>query len=119
MQSQSGFTGTFRAVDFDNAATRQATDAQADIQPNRAGGNRLDFNAGALLPQFHDRAFAERSFNLPNRSFDRFCFVHLALLDQSQFCCRHRSLPYFIAPPTWQSIDAVRLFGVTRGRYGA
>ena len=40
MQRQRGLAGGFRAVDLDDAAARQAADAQRDVEPQRAGRNR-------------------------------------------------------------------------------
>jgi hypothetical protein len=42
LQRQRGLARRFRAVDFDDAAARQAADAQRDVQAERAGGHDLD-----------------------------------------------------------------------------
>ena len=60
-QSQSGFAGTFRAVDFDNTAFGQPTDAQGDVYAQRTGGNVFNINVG-VLAEAHNRTFAERQF---------------------------------------------------------
>ena len=42
LQRQRGLAGGLRAVDLHHAAARQAADAERDVQPQRAGGDRLD-----------------------------------------------------------------------------
>ena len=37
LQGQRGFTRRFRAVDFDNPATRQTADAEGNVEAERAG----------------------------------------------------------------------------------
>ncbi len=73
----------FRAIDFDNAAPRQAADAERDVEAQRAGGNHISFNR--LLPraEFHDRAFAEGPFDLAEGGFQCLVAIHGILVDQS------------------------------------
>ena len=41
LQAQRGLAGGFRAVDLDDAAARQAADAERDVEAERAGGHDL------------------------------------------------------------------------------
>ena len=77
-QSQSGFAGTFRAVDFDNTAFGQPTDAQGDVYAQRTGGNGFNINVG-VLTEAHNRTFAEGSFNLAQCRVKGFIFFHIVL----------------------------------------
>ena len=67
---QRGFARGFRTVDFDDAAARQAADAERDVETERAGGDRLDV-VGARVAQTHDRALAELLFDLAERGGER------------------------------------------------
>jgi hypothetical protein len=49
LQRERGFTGAFRAVNFDDAPARQAADAKRDIEAERTGGDGLDLRL-VLLP---------------------------------------------------------------------
>src|SRR6266498_1122781 len=51
------------AEDLDHAASRQAADAQCDVERERAGGDGGDADV-AVLPQPHDRALAELLLDL-------------------------------------------------------
>ena len=42
VQGERGLAGGFRPVDLDDAAARQAADAERDVEAERAGGDRLD-----------------------------------------------------------------------------
>ena len=42
LQRERGLAGGFRSVDLDDAAARQAADAECDVETQRAGGDRLD-----------------------------------------------------------------------------
>ena len=77
-QSQSGFTGAFRTVDFDNTAFGQSADAQGDVYAQRTGGNGFNINVG-VLAEAHNRAFAEGSFNLAQCRVKGFIFFHIVL----------------------------------------
>ena len=67
-QRQRRLARAFRPVYFHNSAFRQTADSERNVQPDGAGGNRLNINLG-ILPQPHNGAFAERSFNLAQRRF--------------------------------------------------
>jgi len=59
------------AVTFDS---KYATQTQADIEPQRPGGNCRDFDR-LLIAQAHDRTFAESPLNLAQRGIQRLGFV--------------------------------------------
>ncbi len=44
LQGQGGLARAFRAVDFDDAPARQATDAQRDVQTERTRWNDFGFD---------------------------------------------------------------------------
>ncbi|MNE12055.1 hypothetical protein D3C80_1048350 [compost metagenome] len=62
-QGQGGFTGGLGAVDLDDPAFRQATDAQGDVQAQRAGGDRRH-GLALLVAHAHDRTLAELTLDL-------------------------------------------------------
>ena len=63
VQRESGFAGTLRAIDLDNATARHA--ANADRRVETQGGGRNCRNIGDLaLAQAHNRSFAKSLFNV-------------------------------------------------------
>jgi hypothetical protein len=64
LQSDGGFTGRFRPEDFDDAAARQAADAQGSVQRNRTGRDHRNRYDGIFRPETQNRAFAKLLFNL-------------------------------------------------------
>ena len=74
MQRQGGFTGGFRAVNFNNPTAWQAADAGGDVKGDGARRDRRDVHA-VVLPQAHDRALAILFFNLRERGIQRFLFI--------------------------------------------
>jgi hypothetical protein len=52
LQRQRRLARAFRPVDLDDAAPRQAADAERDIEPERARRNRLDLDDALVLPSF-------------------------------------------------------------------
>ena len=79
LQGQRRFARGLRAVDLDDAAARQAADAECDVEPERAGRHGFDVVGGAGIAQAHDRALAELFFDLPERGDERLLaiFFHL------------------------------------------
>ena len=81
MQSQCGFTGTFRPVNFCNTPTGQPANAKANIQADRAcryrGNPVMEL---ALAIKLHNRAFTECTFDLPQRGIKGFLFFRIGLL---------------------------------------
>src|SRR6516162_3338466 len=90
MQSERRFTRGFRAVDFDDAAARQAADAERDIEAERTSGNGVDVHRLHVLAEPHDRALAEAALNLRQRGIKGFRFVHGRSFDETK-CCTHFS----------------------------
>src|SRR5690348_8267671 len=72
LERERGLAGAFRPVNLDDAAARQAADAERDVETERTGGNHLGLtlrrDMGAKL---HDRAFAEGALDLAERRFER------------------------------------------------
>jgi hypothetical protein len=68
-QRQGGLTRRLRAVDLDDAAAREAADADRVVDGDRAAGDRFDGH-GLALTEAHDRSLAELAFDLGERAFD-------------------------------------------------
>ena len=64
VQRERRLAARFRAVDFDDAAARQAADAESSVNRDGAGGNHVHRDEHVAVPQAHDRAFAVLLFNL-------------------------------------------------------
>jgi hypothetical protein len=69
VQGHGGLTAAFRAVDLHDAATRQAADAEGDVERDRSGGDDLDGNV-RVRAEPHDRALAELPLNLGERGLE-------------------------------------------------
>ena len=67
VQRQRGLARRFRPVDLDDAALRQATDAERDIEPERSRRHRLDVHRTVVLAELHHRALAELALDLGER----------------------------------------------------
>ncbi len=63
VQGQGRLTGGLRSVDLDDAAARQAADAEGHVERGRSGRDDLD-GLHRPLAHAHDRALAELPFNL-------------------------------------------------------
>ena len=79
----------FRAVNLDDAAARQAADAERDVEPERAGGNGLDLHRLLVLAETHDGALAAIPLDLRDRSLERLFPVHLSSFDNAKACIQH------------------------------
>ena len=64
VQRKRGLAGGFRPVDFHHPAARQATNAECDVEPQRARGNGFDIHGLVVLAKLHDRALAELTLDL-------------------------------------------------------
>ena len=71
MERQRGLAGALRTVDLDDAAARQAADAERDVQAQGAGGHGGDLHHLLVLPEPHDRALAEGALDLRKRGVER------------------------------------------------
>ena len=67
VQRQRRLARAFRAVNLDDAAARQAADAERDIEPERAGRDHVDVRRGLARAELHDRALAESALDLAER----------------------------------------------------
>src|SRR5213594_1462641 len=65
------------AVDLDDAAARDAADAERDVEAQRTGGERRDVAGEGRLAEPHDRALAELLLDLAEREVDRPLAVHV------------------------------------------
>ena len=63
VHGQRGLPRRLGAEDLNHTASRQAADAQCDVERERAGGDGGDADV-AVLPQPHDRALAELLLDL-------------------------------------------------------
>ena len=60
LQRQRGLAAGFRAVDFDDAAAREAANAERGVNRQAAAGDDVDRNQNVLAAQPHDGALAVR-----------------------------------------------------------
>jgi hypothetical protein len=56
---------------------RHAADAERDVEPERAGGQRLDVVHGAAFAELHDGALAELLLDLADGQVDRPLAIHV------------------------------------------
>jgi hypothetical protein len=77
LQRERGLARGFRAVDFHHAALGQATDAECDVEHQRAGADDFGRFRG-LVAHAHDGTLAELFFDLAERGGKGafFVFVH-------------------------------------------
>ena len=76
VQRHGRFAGGLRSVDLNNTPTRNAADAQRDIQRQRARRNRLHIQR-AVFAKAHDRAFSKLLFELREGCLQCFCLIHM------------------------------------------
>jgi hypothetical protein len=69
VQGNRGLTGGLRAVDLDDAAAREATNAEGDVEGKGTRGDHLNGRA-VVVAQPHDGAFAELLINLRQGDFE-------------------------------------------------
>src|SRR6266446_482083 len=75
VQRHGGLTAGFRAVDFDDAAAREAAHAEGGVEREAARRDHTDGHQHVAAAQAHDGAFAVRLFDLRYRCFEHFCFI--------------------------------------------
>ncbi|ABA47801.1 hypothetical protein BURPS1710b_0972 [Burkholderia pseudomallei 1710b] len=91
LQRERRLAGRFRPVDFDHTAARQATDAERDIETERARGHHLDILDRLAVAEPHDRPFAELLLDLRERGGERLALfgsqpgAFLAFFHESSF----------------------------------
>ena len=83
VQGERRLARRFRPVDLDDAAARQATDAEGDVEPEGPGRNRLDLDHLALA-EAHDGALAEIALDLLERRVQRLGPVHAVPFDEAK-----------------------------------
>ena len=94
LESQRGLAGRLRPVDLDDAAARQAADAEGDVEAERACRQRLDLDA-LVGAEPHDRALAVHLLDLGERGLERLLLVHATPFDDTQLRLFHGLAPYF------------------------
>ena len=102
VQRQRRLAGALRAVDLDDAATRQAADAKRDIETDRSGRDDLGVDRLALSEP-HDRALAERTLDLADRSVDGSSLLGAFLFHHRDSAYQHRVFLYSMRTGNWQS----------------
>ena len=88
MQRQRCLTRGFRAINLNDAPHRQATDTKRDIKAKRACGAGFDILDRPFGPQFHNRPFAELTFDLGQRAVERLLLFCGFLAVHRQKICR-------------------------------
>src|SRR5580704_4547273 len=90
VQRQRGLARRFRPIDFDDAAARQAADAERDIEAERTGGDNVDVHRLVVFAEPHDRALAKAALDLGERRIKGFRFVHGRSFNETKRCtCTH------------------------------
>jgi hypothetical protein len=69
VQGESGLTRRLRPIDLDDAATREAADAERDIQCDGPGGDHLD-RSTVIAAKAHDGTLAELAVDLGECCFE-------------------------------------------------
>ncbi len=69
VEGEGGLAGGLRPVDLDDAAAREAADAEGDVEGDRPGGDHLDGRA-RLVAEAHDGALAELPLDLGERGLE-------------------------------------------------
>src|SRR5690554_1233081 len=85
LQGQCGFTGAFRAVDFNDPVVRQAANTQGYVQPEGTGGYRRNGFTG-LVAHFHHGTFGELASNLAECCAE--CFLAIVFHWYLTLICR-------------------------------
>ena len=83
-----------RAEDLDDAAARQAADAEREVERERAGRDRADRHL-RLVAHLHDRALAELPLDLPEGDVESLLAIHFISTSQ----LRTDSSTSYCAPP--------------------
>ena len=77
VQSERRLARALGAVNLDHPPTREAADAQRDIEAEAAGGGRVDLHLLAAAEP-HRRALAEGPVDLRERRLERLLPIHIA-----------------------------------------
>ena len=84
VQRKRGLARRLRSVDFHHATARKTTNTECDIEPKRARGNGFDIHGLIVFAKLHDRALAELTLDLAQRSGKGFRFIHGRSFDETQ-----------------------------------
>ena len=87
VQRQRGLARRFGPIDFDDAAARQPTDAERDIEAERAGGDGIHIHRPVVLAEPHDRALAKAALDLGKRRIKGLRFIHGRSFNETKRCC--------------------------------
>ena len=92
MQRERRLARGFGSINLDDAAPRQAADAKRDVEPERPRRHRLDLER-LLLAEAHDRALAERPFDLRQGGVERLGLVHAGPFHEAKIWLSHNHRP--------------------------
>ena len=84
VQGERRLARAFRPVDLDDAAARQAANAERDIEAERAGRHGFYLDDLLIGAKAHDRALAERAFDLRKGRIQGLSLVHRFVLYEPQ-----------------------------------
>ena len=93
MQRQRRLARGFGPINLNHPAARQAADAERDVEPERPRRHRLDLDRLLVLAQAHDRALAERPFDLRQGGVERLGLVHAGPFHEAKIGLRHNHRP--------------------------
>ena len=93
MQRQRRLARGFGPVNLDDPTARQAADAERDVEPERSGRHRLDLDRLLILAEAHDRALAERPFDLRQGGVERLGLVHAGPFHEAKIGLSHNHRP--------------------------
>ncbi len=76
MERKRRLTRAFRTINFYDTSLGQTADAQCNIERKRTGRHRFNLYNLIILTKAHNRAFAERPFDLRQSRIESLCLVH-------------------------------------------
>src|SRR5262245_34851220 len=89
MERERGLARGLRPINLDDAAARQAADAERDVETERARRDGLDTERLLVMAETHDGALAEAALDLGDRRFKGLFSIHLISFDEAQHGIRH------------------------------
>src|ERR1700735_2466325 len=93
MQRERRLARGFWSINLDYPAARQAADAERDVEAERPRRHCLDFDRLLVLAQAHDRALAERPFDLRQGGVERLGLVHAGPFHEPKIRLGHNNRP--------------------------
>ena len=115
--AEGGLSARLGAVDLGDPAARHATDAECQVERDRAGGDDLHRD-GTPVAESHDRAAPELLLDLQNRGIDRSAAVAVAIrtpLDHRGIHLVWGSFPHAPGGRLVHSLGPGSLRGLRRG----